>query len=417
MKPAVLALQPRALPRGFTLLALAAAAAGLPAYAQTSPYYVGVSQALAYDSNLYREADNRPLPAGATQRSDTVSTTSLLAGLDQPIGRQRVYGTANLSANRFASNDSLNNQSYALNLGLDWQTINRISGTLSAGASRNLRRFDPNDDSNLQKNVETVNRVDADLRIGGVTRLTAEAGLNWREVGYTAAAYDGAEYHQTGGSLGVRYRPGGATVLGAGLRMSTTHYPRSGADRDRQDIDLMATWTPSGLTSVSGRLSYGRTDSSISTLNDFKGVTGELSGVWQATGKIRLNGRLLRDTGQDSAFLSSANAVLASSDYSRTTTMLQLGADYAWSAKVNFTSSVNVSRRDLNNSLFDLYTGVSNLSGSDTTTTLSLGARWAPTRAIQLGCSLVREQRSVSSNLSLPYSSNGVSCYGQFVIQ
>ena len=56
------------------------------------------------------------------------------------------------------------------------------------------------------------------------------------------------------------------------------------------------------------------------------------------------------------------------------------------------------------------------LSGNDRTTTLSLGARWLPTRAIQVGCNLSHENRSVSV-VGNPYSSSSASCYGQFVLQ
>jgi hypothetical protein len=42
--------------------------------------------------------------------------------------------------------------------------------------------------------------------------------------------------------------------------------------------------------------------------------------------------------------------------------------------------------------------------------------RWLPTRAIQVGCNLSHDTRSVSQ-VGNPYTSNGVSCYGQFVLQ
>ena len=41
-------------------LALACAAAT----AQSSPYYIGVAQTIAYDNNLIRLRDNQALPAG-----------------------------------------------------------------------------------------------------------------------------------------------------------------------------------------------------------------------------------------------------------------------------------------------------------------------------------------------------------------
>ena len=106
---------------------------GGAALAQRSPYYLGVSQALSYESNLYRLGDGQVLPAHLS-KSDTLSGTSLVAGIDQTISRQRVYGSANLRANRYANNKSLDNQSYGLNLALDWATVNNLSGTLSTSA-------------------------------------------------------------------------------------------------------------------------------------------------------------------------------------------------------------------------------------------------------------------------------------------
>ena len=49
---------------------------------------------------------------------------------------------------------------------------------------------------------------------------------------------------------------------------------------------------------------------------------------------------------------------------------------------------------------------------------LSLGARWLPTRSIQVGCNVSAENRSSSNtNLSVGLSGNSFSCYGQFVLQ
>ena len=74
--------------------ALALCAWQAPAQAQTptSPWYLGVSQRLDYHSNVYQTSNNKV--------SDTVSLTSLIAGLDQPIGRQRLHGSLSAGANR-----------------------------------------------------------------------------------------------------------------------------------------------------------------------------------------------------------------------------------------------------------------------------------------------------------------------------
>ena len=118
------------------LLAPCLALACTAAMAQSSPYYIGVAQTLAHNSNLVALRDNQPVPAGLS-KSDTVSSTALVAGIDQPFGRQRLTGTANLSSNRYSRNSEFNSSGYALRLGLDWQTIERLSGRVSGRKNAN----------------------------------------------------------------------------------------------------------------------------------------------------------------------------------------------------------------------------------------------------------------------------------------
>ncbi|MBL8333804.1 MAG: hypothetical protein JNM08_11900, partial [Rubrivivax sp.] len=49
---------------------------------------MGVQQTVTQESNLMRLETGAPLPDGVS-RSDTVWTTELQGGIDQPIGRQR----------------------------------------------------------------------------------------------------------------------------------------------------------------------------------------------------------------------------------------------------------------------------------------------------------------------------------------
>jgi hypothetical protein len=98
-----------------------------PVWAEASPYTLGASQTVTYDSNLLRLSNGQAVPDGYS-RADTVYTTALIAGLDQPIGRQRVYANATLRANRLSKNRIYDNEGYALAGGLDWSTVNRPAG-------------------------------------------------------------------------------------------------------------------------------------------------------------------------------------------------------------------------------------------------------------------------------------------------
>lgn len=408
--------------------ALTTLAAGA-AMAQSSPYYLGVAQSLGHESNLYRVGDGQVLPAGFS-KSDTVSGTSLVGGVDQTIGRQRVYGSANLRANRYANNKTLDNESYGLNLALDWATVGRLSGTLSAAADQNLAQFNNRAVGagvETKKNVVRTNQVDAKVRLGVVTKYTLEASLGHRDRSYSAPEYDSAEYRQTSGSLGLRYRPSGALSLGVALRITEASYPKFNqtapgvyeSDRlKRQDIDFTATWLPSAVSQFNLRLSPTHTSYDRDTGSDFSGVTGSATWGWQPTGKLKLTTGLSRDTGQSSDAVNLGFFGTGVTDYSRTTSALSLKADYELSAKIALNAGLSYAHRALTNTLSQGSTALDARTGSDNTTVLSLGARWLPTRSLQVGCNASAENRSSSNTaLSVGLSGNSVSCYGQFVLQ
>ncbi len=400
-----------------------------PAWAQSSPYYLGVAQSLGYESNLYRLGDNQALPNGLS-RSDTVSGTSLVAGVDQTIGRQRVYGSGNLRANRYSNNRSLDNDSYGLNLAVDWETVNKLSGTLSLAADQNLAQFNSrNISGNIEtkKNVQRTLSLDGKVRLGLVGLYSLEATLGRRERAYSAAEYDASEYRQNMGSLGLRWRPSSSLHLGAALRATQATYPRFrqvGVDTfesdrlNRQDIDFTAYWQPSGLSQVIARISPTRTRYQRDTGSDFSGLTGSASWVWQATGKLKLTTQATRDTGQSSDAVNLGIFGTGVSDYGRTSTALSSRGAFDFSGKISLTAGLTYTHRTLTNTV--ILPGQTPLQrlGSDNTTQLALGARWLPTRAIQVGCDVTAERRTASNlQLSVPLSGHGLSCYGQFVLQ
>jgi len=395
------------------------------AQAETTPYYIGASQSFTRDSNLLRLSDTQEPPAGFS-KADTISSTSLLAGLDQPIGRQRVFGNVALRENRLSNNDVYNNQSYSLTAGADWETVEHISGNLKASANRSLAHFNTEQIGIVtKKNLETTQQVDASFRIGVVTAWTAEAIVGWRSVDYSAVEYKSREFSQNSISLGGRYRPRGATSLGVAVRDTKGKYPSffpqadgsyTGDQFDRQDIDFTGYIEPSGASSVAARLSLGRTRYDLATQRDFSGVTGLLKWNWQPTGKLKFDTRLSRDPGQDSYFFDSAvsNATV---DYSRLTTALRIRADYEATAKIGLNATIGYSRRSLARTLPAIPGVDSQLTGSDHSTNFGLGAIWVPLRSVTVGCDATRDQRRGELPLSSNLSDTTLSCYGQFQLQ
>lgn len=395
---------------GLLLATAAGAAAG-----QADPYFIGASQTVTHQSNLLHLRDDQPLPAGLS-RSDTVSSTALVAGLDQPIGRQRLYGSARLQADRYANNEVYDDHGYALDLALDWATIDRLSGTLSLATNRRERAdLRSRDDAVITApNAETRRDLEARAELGVVTPLTIVGTLMRRDVNYAAAESAYREYRQQGGSLGLRYRPGGSTTWGVALRQARIDYPNLLAGlpvpndrRTQRSVDLTATWVPSAVSTLDARASRTRTRYEQFDERDFSAGTGSLGWAWQPTGKLHLDTRLSRDVGQDAEAVTNA--------FSRLTDTLRVRADFAASAKISLTATALAYRRSLDGN-GQLLSGV---TGHDGGHELKAGVRWAPLRSLSLGCDVGRERRGSNSNVLLDdaYSANTVGCFGQFMLQ
>jgi len=396
-----------------TLLAVAAGLAlSGTALAQSSsrPWYVGLTQDFTHESNVLGSA------SGA-ETSDTVSTTTLRGGLNLPFGRQRAYANAALNHQRYSDLSARDNNGYDLGAGLDWSTIERLSGSVTLNASRRQADFNvggivPISVSNLERNQDFNARV----RLGADTQLAFDAGIGQRRVSFTAPEFASREYKQDSGNLGLTYRPSGILTLGAGVSAQRTKYlaPAVGqttADRsDRQDVYATATWVPTGASTINARVAVGKTEYDQATAADFSGVTGSVVWAWRPTGLLSLTTSLSRDTGQEAGFLRLApGTTVSASDFSQVTNSFSVRAGYELTGKINLTGGVGYVRRNL----VDGFTGI---SGNDNTTTVSFGATWAAMRTLSLGCNASRDSRSSSGAGSTGYDSDRVGCFGQFTL-
>ena len=401
------------------VVAMVGIAAAPGVSAQVSPYYIGASQAFSRDSNVFRAAD------GASKASDVWSTTSLLAGIDQQISRQRVYADAAIRYNKYQDLDQLDHTGYRVGLGFDWATIERLSGRLSFNAAEGLGSYGAADTpETTEKNIERSQEALASVRLGGAAaRLNLEGTLSHRELNYSLEAWDRYEYRRDTVGLGVIYRPSGALTLGAGARHTRGTFPRfaqdpSGAyiadDYDRNDIDLTAVWEATGASRVNARISVTDQSHDIAGARDFSDVTGAIAWDWRPTGKLRFLTELARDSGQELNPLTSVGgSVSAVGNTSRLADQLQVQAFYDATAKIQ----LNALARYAHGSLVNTQAGVTTSAGNEDTTTLSLGVRYNPTRTIQLGCSIGTESRNADSTVSYDYSADYASCFAQILLR
>jgi hypothetical protein len=413
------------------LLGAAAVAAlgGMPsAWAQdtNSPYYIGLSQSVNHDSNLLRLGDQQVVPNGYS-RADTALSTALLAGFDQSIGRQRLYSGLTVRNDRYSNNPVFNNRSYNVNIGLDWSTAERVSGSLSASANRSLQRFN-NVGVSLatEKNLETTKTIGGSVSVGMITEYSLEASASHREVRESLDRPDvrALNYDQDNASLGLRWRPSSNGYVGLGVSLAQGRYPwfstaASGefaADRfKRQDLSLTASYMASGASRLDLRISNGKTRYDLNQARNFSGVTGNLAWNWQASGKLKLVTSLSRDTGQDS-YATAVFGFPTSANYSRVINTVRVQADHQTTGKISLTTGLTYYRRSLARSIENPLLPL-DAEDHERVTTFNFGVRWAPLRSTQLGCDLGNERRRAQDVLLPNMSSRTFNCYGQFVLQ
>jgi hypothetical protein len=376
-------------------------AASISALTTQSPYYIGIQQAFTHERT-------KITPGGST--SDTFSTTTLRAGVNQPISRQRFFADAEVRVNRYAERTASNNVGYGLNAGVDWATINRLSGTVSAHADRSRTAFIDSTGSGIPTdNITRSEELRGVGRLGVTTPLTLELGASYRQVAFSKA--EGENYKRRGAHVAGIYRLSSATNVGLGLSTAKSKYNDDNADR--RDIYVQGQWIPSSLTDFQARIGKTEVDYDVRRARDFSGITGSLAWNYRPTARIAVTTTIARDTGQDIGFLRIAPGTpIAAANFSVASNTLNVRATYEATAKILVDGGIGWSKRYLANSF------VSAFSGTSDGTSLSLGARWMVTRNASLGCQVQTEQVSTKTNQTSTTKLNNdqFGCFGSFTI-
>ena len=397
----------------FKLLAVAAGVAisgAASAQSEERPWYVGLTLDMTHQSNPLE------LPPGS-EHGDDIFTTTVRGGLNLPFGRQRAYANAALIYERYSEFGYRDNNGYVIGAGLDWATVERLSGNITLNANQQQSPFViggviPVTVSNIERSEDLI----ASLRWGEKSALGLDAAIGTRQVSFSEPQYASSEYRQDNASVGISSGTGGVVNLGAGFRGQRTKY-RSAApgqtepdQSDRQDFYVGADWVPSGASTVNARLYYGKIEYNLATFANAEGVTGSLVWAWKPTGLVNVRTTLSRDTGQESGYLRlDPGGAVSASDLSRLTNALTIRADYLVTGKVTLTGALGYEKRDF----IDGFTGA---AGNDDTKRASLGVHWDAARRVALGCNASRESRSATGFGSSSFDNDRFGCFAQLTL-
>jgi hypothetical protein len=381
------------------------------------PYYLGISQTETADTNIFRRPKSAPI------LRDLISSTALIAGLDQPLGRGKLVGDIQLNTNHYKNNRQLNYNGGQGNLRLDWESINRLAGDIGVYRRQNLYNT-PSLNGSVSNERDVVSDIGGNIgiRMGLVTLWSLEGGLAYNQTRHSNSQQSSLELDQTSGNLGIRLRPSDLWSVRLGLRETSADYPRAShalngeyfSDKvSRHDIDLSGTWTPSGASQLDARLSATRQKHTLRGYRSSNLATGLLGYNWLITGKTKLRATLSRDA---SVGAGDRNLGLLGQPNGDASVSNQLSLTGTWeaTAKITTEASYAYSQRKLEATSAQLTTPttllVTPLSGRDTTNTLALGATYHPNSHLQLGCKLTHEQRSAQGQVSSSYAANTGMC-------
>lgn len=400
----------------FALPALIAAAATGALAQEPNPWYVGASQDVTYDSNFFRVAE------GAPESKEVISTTSLLAGLNQPIGRQRLFADLALRHSFYDKRNQFDHTGGNLLAGIDWEAADLLSGRVAYTTDRTLARY--GDEFGFfeadGRVMQTRRELNARGQVGGASLLAVELGYIRRELEFSKPGAPD-QFDQNTGSIGLKYRPSGALTLGLAFRRTDGTYPNAPApvgggtladDFDRDDIDLSAVWSATGASTVTARVSRTKEEHKSLTIRDFKGTTGAVAWAYKLTGKSGLFLDWIRDTSSENSFNAGAGgAVVPTVVTSRSplSTTWQLRGEYEALAKVKAIAQVRYLKRDL--------VDTTGAKGDDNLVETRVGLNWTPLRSVTVGCSVGHEKRDASSALSTSYSATTAQCLAEFRTQ
>jgi hypothetical protein len=206
--------------RFHAVLAAVLAASPLAGAAQEStdrPWYVGAAQEFRWESNTLNLPSN--------ELSDTQSITTVFGGANARLGRQRVRGDLALTHSAFRRFSERDTDGWRAGLALDWETIGRLSGTVSARSQR--QQAEPNTGGAVQvtvSNVETSDEFSARARLGGAALLSLEGGVGKRRVKFSAPELAYRGYTQDSADAGVSWHPSDLLTLSLGASTSQSDY-------------------------------------------------------------------------------------------------------------------------------------------------------------------------------------------------
>ena len=341
----------------------------------------------------WQRDDNVFLQPDGQAKSDNMLLSTVGLRVNKPYSLQRLELDVSLDKHQYDRFSALDFTALNYKGAFRWAFTPKFRGNLTAERLENTDRFSDVSNSQVNRRTEQAHGLDAEYEVGAAWR--ALAGVFERRSDNTLSGLEpdttvrgselGARYvFRTGNSLAYRFRQGqGEYSGGVGPR---------GDFSDRQH-ELELDWQATGRVRVGGRLGWLEREHDTLSTRDFSGWTGRLQANWQATGKASVAAGLVRD--------------LASyvSDFGSYYEGTRLFVAPQWKPTVK--TAVRLHLEHGVRSYKGAASSALNAGREDSLSRVALGLEWEPIRALRLLATVQRDQRDTNRS-GLDYKTNMV---------
>lgn len=347
---------------------------------------------MVHDNNLFR------VPEGNAQgrQSDTITNTVVGVGFDRRYSLQRFIANVDLANIHYASHDYLNANTVNYDGKWLWAVGSDLTGELSA--SRNEA---PNSYADIP---EIRNSGQRNLRVAQTQRFGIEyaAQPSWHVIGDIAhqtskneqIIFATGDTETVGAGLGIKYTPASGNWLSWQARQYQGKYTNRPFDPAPNSLfdnkftqpghEFNLNWQLTGHSTIAGRLEYLHRKHEHFQARDFSGWDGQLSYIYQYSGKTMFSVGYARGL---VAYQSADSSYYVSDG-------INLGSQWAATDKITVGAHLGYSHRRYRGEIVPLATARRQDDGTDG----GVDVTYKATRWLEIKAGVMAERRS--SNLS-----------------
>lgn len=402
---------------GLSLGAAGSARAG----EEETPLYLSLAHQISRDSNFSRDSE---------RQAETINSTAVLAGIEKAYGRQTYRGSVKLAKSRYAHyGDQLNNDGKDVDGSVSSEFLRDWRVTIGGSYNENLNKIQDNNatGNRVTRNIRTFRDGNLALQYGVGGMFAVAATYDANKLSYSAPSYQRNNANQHANGLKFTYFSTDLLSFGVGQRLVRTRFPvnRDGETQSDNNIDLFTNWQVSGLSFVNAVVTRRRSVFGSDPDHTIRGWTGNVN--WQYIPDAFWTHSLgwTRQTGADRQIdtwtvqggANKNNTELVNRDLNEVTTTLNYMARLKPTSKISLTGNYNLARYSRDNAY--LYQTSNNLSSTESDSsllrTITLGASYAVTRAVNLGCSYQKYKQTEGAE-RIGFDGHSVDCTASVTI-